>query len=135
MPAADAKFDFMLRYPPAAVFLLLLNSAANAQRLEDLLPGKTKLEAVEYKGRKAIRMTVAHEGEGLAMLRDSEFDDGAIEADVAVKMTTPPGVRNPGFIGIAFRSRTGAQHYDMFYLRPGNSHAEDQAMRNHVVQY
>ena len=125
----------MKRYPASAVFLLLMNPAATAQRVEDLLPGKTKLEAVEYKGRKAIRMTVRNEGEGLAMLRDAEFGDGVIEADVAVKMTTPPGVRNPGFIGIAFRSRPDARHYEMFYLRPGNAQAEDQAMRNHVVQY
>ena len=125
----------MNRFPAAAVLLLLINSGAKAQRFEDLLPGKTKLEAVEYKGRKAIRMMVEHEGEGLAMLRDVEFGDGTIEADVAVKITTPPGARNPGFIGIVFRSRPDARHYEMFYIRPGNSHAEDQAMRNHVVQY
>jgi len=125
----------MKRYPAAAVLLLLMNSGAKAQRVEDLLPGKTKLAAVEYKGRKAILMIVEREGEGLAMLRETEFGDGAIEADVAVKMTTPPGVRNPGFIGIAFRSRPDARHYEMFYIRPGNSRAEDQAMRNHVVQY
>ena len=125
----------MKRFPAAGVLLLLMISGAKAQRVEDLLPGKTKLEAVEYKGRKAIRMMVEREGEGLAMLRDTEFGDGTIQADVAVKMTTPPGVRNPGFIGIVFRSRPDARHYELFYIRPGNSHAEDQAMRNHVVQY
>jgi hypothetical protein len=26
-------------------------------------------------------------------------------------------------------------HYELFYLRPGNSQSEDQAMRNHSVQY
>jgi hypothetical protein len=124
----------MRQFPVAAVFLLLIH-AAQAQSLEDLLPGKTKLDAVEYKGRKAIRMTVNAEGEGLALLRDTEFSDGTIEADVAVKMTTALDVRNPGFIGIAFRSRSDAKHYEMFYIRPGNSHAPDQAMRNHVVQY
>ena len=41
----------------------------------------------------------------------------------------------PGFVGIAFRARPDASRYELFYLRPGNSHAEDQAMRNHVVQY
>src|SRR5947209_6785084 len=97
----------------AAVLLLLTNWGAKAQRVEDLLPGKTKLEAVDYKGRKAIRMMVEREGEGLAMLRDTEFDDGTIEADLAVKMGTPPGVRNPGFIGIAFRARPDARHYEM----------------------
>jgi hypothetical protein len=125
----------MKRLLAAALLVVFIDSGANAQRVDDLLPGKTKLEPVEYKGRKAIRMTVEREGEGLALLRDTEFGDGTIEADVAVKVTTPPGIRNPGFIGIAFRSRPDARHYELFYIRPGNSHAEDQAMRNHVVQY
>jgi hypothetical protein len=94
-----------------------------------------KVEAVEYKGRKAVRVTHDSEGQGLAILRDLQFDDGTIEADVAAKLTTPPGVRNPGFIGIAFRARPDARHYEGFYIRPGNSTAEDQAMRNHSVQY
>jgi hypothetical protein len=49
----------------------------------------------------------------------------------------------PGFVGIAFRvaqdgaggSDKDAAKYELFYLRPGNSHSDDQAMRNHVVQY
>lgn len=55
--------------------------------------------------------------------------------DIAVKITTPPGVRMPGFTGIAFRARPDGSHYDMFYLRPRNAQADDQAMRNHAVQY
>ena len=41
----------------------------------------------------------------------------------------------PGFVGIAFRARPDASRYELFYLRPGNSTSEDQAMRNHSVQY
>jgi hypothetical protein len=58
-----------------------------------------------------------------------------IEADIALKTTVPPGVRHPGFVGIAFRVRPDASHYELFYLRPGNSEAPDQPMRNHSVQY
>jgi hypothetical protein len=129
----------------AAVFLLFaVVVTARAQKavqtfaltgVQDLVGLKVKVEPVEYKGRKAVRVTKETEGEGLAMLRNTQFEDGTIEADVAVKLTTPAGVRNPGFIGIAFRSRPDALHYDGFYLRPGNSIAEDQAMRNHSVQY
>jgi hypothetical protein len=126
-----------------ASFLLLTSTNANAQGVQtdpltgtqNLVAGKAKLEPVEYKGRKAVRVTVDNEGEGLVMLRDTQFEDGTIEADVAVKLLTPPGVRNPGFIGIAFRARSDARHYDMFYIRPGNARADDQAMRNHAVQY
>ena len=58
-----------------------------------------------------------------------------IEADVALKTTVPPGIRYPGFYGIAFRVRPDASHYELFYLRPGNSSSPDQAQRNHSVQY
>jgi hypothetical protein len=64
-----------------------------------------------------------------------DFEDGTIEADVALKVTTPAGIRNPGFIGIAFRCRSDARNYELFYIRPGNSGAADQVMRNHSVQY
>jgi hypothetical protein len=95
-----------------------------------------KTEAVEYKGRKAIRVTT-NEGieHGFAILPGTDFQDGVIEADIALKIMAPPGVRIPGFVGIAFRSRKDASHYEMFYLRPGNSSSPDQARRNHSVQY
>jgi hypothetical protein len=102
---------------------------------QDLEERNVKVEAVEYKGRKAVRVAPLGQTEGLAFLRAAEFADGTIEADVALKVTTPAGVRNPGFIGIVFRSRPDARHYEMFYIRPGNSGAADQAMRNHSAQY
>jgi hypothetical protein len=73
--------------------------------------------------------------DGFAFLRGTDFQDGTIEADIALKITTPPGVRMPGFVGIAFRARPDASHYELFYIRPGNSQSADQAMRNHSVQY
>jgi hypothetical protein len=91
---------------------------------------------VNYLGRKSVRITMEGEDhEGLALLPGTDFQDGVIEADIALKTTTPPGVRYPGFVGIAFRVRPDAAHYELFYLRPGNSEAADQAMRNHAVQY
>ena len=36
---------------------------------------------------------------------------------------------------LGFRARPDASHYDLFYLRPGNSTSDDQSMRNHSVQY
>jgi len=95
-----------------------------------------KLEAVTYLGRDAVRLTTEGNAEdGFAVLPGTDFQDGVIEADIALKLTTPKGVRNPGFVGIAFRARPDTSHYEIFYLRPGNAEAEDQAMRNHVVQY
>jgi hypothetical protein len=101
-----------------------------------LIVSKAKAEAVSYLGRECVRVTVAGDDrDGLALLPGTDFQDGVIEADVALKVTTPPGVRYPGFFGIAFRVGSDTSHYELFYLRPGNSDAPDQAMRNHAVQY
>jgi hypothetical protein len=102
---------------------------------KDLVLLNVKADAIEYKGRKAVRLTKDTEKDGFALLRGTDFLDGAIEADIALKITTPPGVRMPGFVGIAFRARPDASRYELFYLRPGNSRSDDQAMRNHSVQY
>ena len=109
--------------------------AAGSLALTDLIVTAGKAEEVEYQGRKAVRLTTQSKEDVFAFLRGTQMQDGTIEADIAMKVTTPPGVRMPGFIGIAFRARTDASHYELFYLRPGNSGSEDQAMRNHSVQY
>jgi len=101
-----------------------------------LIAPKVKAEAVKYLGRQSVRITIEGEDrEGLALLPGTDFQDGVIEADIALKTTVPPGVRYPGFVGIAFRVRQDSSHYELFYLRPGNSGAPDQAQRNHAVQY
>jgi hypothetical protein len=101
-----------------------------------LMAPNAKLEAVNYLGRKCVRITVDRDdGDGLALLPGVDFQDGTIEADIALKAYVPPGGRNPGFVGIAFRVKPDAKHYELFYLRPGNSNSPDQAMRNHAAQY
>jgi hypothetical protein len=101
-----------------------------------LIAPKVKTEAVNYLGRKSVRITMdGDDNDGMALLPGTDFQDGVIEADIALKTVVPPGVRYPGFVGIAFRVRSDSSHYELFYLRPGNSEAADQAMRNHAVQY
>jgi len=118
--------------------------------VQDLDARNVKVEPAEYKGRKAVRITlpapppmpaagsapapVPH----FTFLRGVDFADGTIEVDVAAKIigTVPPGSPTPpGFIGVAFRTRSDANHYELFYLRPGNSLSSDQVRRNHSVQY
>ena len=96
-----------------------------------------KIEAVNYLKRKALRVTATSEKDGpvLAVLRGSDFQDGTIEADIAVKIITPPGVRMPGFTGLAFRMKPDGSGYENVYLRPKNALSDDQAMRNHALQY
>ena len=129
-----------------AYFLLLtvfVVLSANAQSVQsfaltstnDLQVSGGNAEVVEYQGRRAVRLTATKDGEVFAFIKGTQFQDGIIEADIATKITAPPGVRMPGFTGIAFRARPDASHYELLYLRPKNSLSEDQAMRNHSVQY
>jgi hypothetical protein len=101
-----------------------------------LIAPTVKTEAVSYLGRKSVRITMeGQDHDGLALLPGTDFHDGVIEADIALRNTTPPEVKRPGFIGIAFHVSPDASRYEVFYLRPGNSDAPDQAKRNHAVQY
>ena len=125
-----------------AVFLTLDTSLSAAPALQSLDPAtlvahSVKAEALTFQGRKAIRLTVESDkwGPGFAMLPGIDFQDGTIEADMAVKITAPPGQRMPGFAGIAFRVKPDGSAYEIFYLRPKNALSDDQAMRNHAVQY
>jgi hypothetical protein len=134
-----------LMYSSAAIVLaancLIAQTPAHVQifPLSDtngLIASKVNTQAVTYLGRKSVRVSMDGEDrDGLVLLPGTDFSDGVIEADIALKTTVPPGVRYPGFVGIAFRARPDASHYELFYLRPGNSDASDQAMRNHSVQY
>ncbi|HEX4285557.1 MAG TPA: hypothetical protein VHZ28_10725 [Terracidiphilus sp.] len=123
-----------------AVPLMAQSGAAQAVSFTDasaLEAHHIKVEAVDYLGRKAIKLTTGtmEDASGFALLPGVDFQDGTIEADLAVKITTPPGVRMPGFSGIGFRSKRDGSEYELLYLRPKNARADDQAMRNHAVQY
>jgi hypothetical protein len=128
-----------------AILLTGLNLAQAAPQVQvfplretkNLTLVNVKAAAVEYEGRKCVLVTNDSAKDGFALLRGTEdFQDGIIEADVAVRISVPPpAYRMPGFVGIGFRARLDASHYELFYWRPGNSVADDQAMRNHSVQY
>src|SRR3977135_4011854 len=62
---------------------------------------QVKTEAVQYLGRESVRITVeGDDRQGLTLLPGTDFQDGVIEVDIALKSLTPPGVRFPGFVGI-----------------------------------
>lgn len=104
-----------------------------AQKLEAV---NVKLEDVSYKGKKAVRVIALDGAETLAIIKNSAFENGVIEIDVAG--TTLPNANGGarGFIGLAFRTRMAdSARYECFYIRPTNGRAEDQLRRNHSTQY
>ena len=106
--------------------------------LDQLKLVNVKAEKVTFKGRNALRVieTVGDNlGEALAVLTNTNFQDGVIEVDLAGEPgpNAPEGSR--GFVGVAFRVAADRSRFECFYLRPTNGRAEDQLRRNHATQY
>ena len=136
-----------------AVLVLFLNASALApvktttvplDSFKDMQPRNVKTELVNYKGRKALRVTDmapanAPDGIQLVILSKTEFQDGIIEIELAGEPGAAAGQGARGFVGVAFHVNldpsTDAARYECFYLRPTNGRADDQVRRNHSTQY
>lgn len=113
-----------------------------------LQPYDVTVDAVTYRGRKAVRvMPAAAQDRKQATAKNAEgggivvipgvvtFRNGSIEVDVAgaPRAGSPSGAR--GFVGVAFRVDSDPSRYECVYLRPTNGRADDQLRRNHSTQY
>lgn len=68
-------------------------------------------------------------GDGLAILKNTRFDEGIIE--IELKGENLPG---RSFIGLAFNIQNDST-YEAIYFRPFNFQADEQIKREHSVQY
>ena len=68
-------------------------------------------------------------GDGIAILKDLEFNEGIIELELK-------GEDNPGksFVGIAFNIQNDST-YEVLYFRPFNFRSNEKLRREHSVQY
>ncbi len=71
----------------------------------------------------------AREGDGLAILKELEFDNGTIKLEIK-------GENSPGrsFVGLAFNIENDST-YEAVYFRPFNFVAKKQERRSHLAQY
>ena len=74
------------------------------------------------------------QGGPMAILTKNKIHNGTIEADVAGAPAKNADDSARGFIGIAFHIQSPLR-YEIIYLRPTNSTADDQLRRNHTTQY
>jgi hypothetical protein len=96
-------------------------------------------ELVTYRDRQSVRLV--EQGDPtpsdptIAILADSDFKDGVIEAEVAgaPRPDAPQDMR--GFVGLAFRVQPHGSRFECFFVRPTNARAADQLRRNHSTQY
>lgn len=148
--------SFILFSLTLAMFLLLpwrvsLGQAPKVLNSSITLDDSTKLELVnagskwlDYRGRHALKLVPlpghehAQNEELLAILADSNFQNGAIELDVA-------GARREGYskdeglggfkgmIGVSFHIQGDKR--ETIYVRPENSRLNNQLFRNRSTQY
>lgn len=129
----------MMRRPLLAMtcgVLAMLPVEGAAQTVDQLTPNKVKVEAAEYRGKRAVKVVEDGQvpnGEAYAVLKNVEFHNGTIELEMAGTPAKSAGEGARGFIGVAFRVKDGKFEY--FYLRPTNGRADDQVRRNHSTQY
>jgi hypothetical protein len=120
----------------ALSILWTIPSGAASQTVDQLIPHRVKLESVEYRGKRAVRLVEdksVPNGEAYAVLTETEFHNGTIEVDLAGRPVEGASSGARGFIGIAFRLHDG--RFEYIYLRPTNGRADDQVRRNHSTQY
>ncbi len=87
-------------------------------------PHGKQVEVVNYQGKPALQIK-PNMGQGYALLKVVEFENGVIEVDIAAL---------PYFTGIVFRL-TSDNDYEAVYFRPQNSRHADPEKRKHTVQY
>lgn len=69
-------------------------------------------------------------------LKDFEFADGVFEVKMLARVQRPtPFPASQGFIGVHFRVKADDSAFESIYLRPNAGRADNQAFRNHTVQY
>ncbi len=126
-----------------ALVFLALTASGQSLSLSDtsLTPHNVKVEQVTYKGREAVRVTDAMKpgaesnDDRLAILPNTSFRDGSIEAQIAGEPAPGAFEGARGFVGVAFRVARDISGFECFYLRPTNGRADDQVRRNHSLQY
>jgi len=126
------------------MFLGTLISAAQQIPLSDLAKAQTKSSTAvltTHDGSPAITLHPKHKsdpgyapGGPILFLNDSHFHNGAIDVDVSGTPAAGAPEDARGFIGVVFRSQSDSR-FEIIYLRPTNSHADDQLRRNHTTQY
>src|SRR5215469_17862980 len=114
---------------------LALAFLASAQTAAQLTPHNVKVDTVDYKGKRAIKLVESGEipnGEAYAIVNGATFHNGEIQLELAGQPAGGAGAGARGFIGIAFRLKD--DKFEYIYLRPTNGRADDQVRRNHSTQ-
>ncbi len=109
--------------------------------LDALVLENVQATITTYRGKRAVRLVenftegADRNAETFAILTDSNFQDGVIEAEFAARLLPNAIPEARGFIGVAFRVQEQGARFECFFVRPLNARANDQLRRNHSTQY
>ena len=150
VPGLSASFTKSSLLPRVAVIVSITAAAlplsVNAQQIPISELSKSKLKSATatvttYHGSAAFKLIPKDPkapgyapGGPLAILNNVRFRNGTIEVDVAGTPAKGADESARGFIGVIFRVQSDSR-FEIIYLRPTNSHADDQLRRNHTTQY
>jgi len=136
------------RHAIVALVIVLVSTAATAasasrtfrlKSTDGLELRNLEGEATVHAGRAAIRLSETKPAGGdnysIAILPDTELQDGVIEVELAGRPRAGANDAARGFVGVAFRVAPDGSRFECFYLRPTNGRANDQLRRNHSTQY
>jgi len=98
-----------------------------------------KAEVTTYHGSSALKLIPDDSKSGatggmLALFNGIKFRNGTIDVDVSGTPAKGADESARGFIGVVFRVQSEGR-FEVIYLRPTNSNADDQLRRNHTTQY
>ncbi|RZK68667.1 MAG: hypothetical protein EOO92_22940 [Pedobacter sp.] len=128
----------------SSCLLLIAISQVSAQNVpltsKDLTPVQVKMSITKIQGSSAVRVvkdsTVKlFDQPTFVKLNNIDFRNGTIQLKVLSRLLKDAPDYARGFIGIAFRIDDRNSKFESIYIRPTNSHADDQVRRNHTVQY
>jgi len=109
--------------------------ASRGQSIEPNLQDSTKwgmvnrkAEPINENGKKGIRINEMP-GDGLMILKGSDFSNGTIELDIKGSNKL-----QQSFVGFAFHGQD-MKTFDAIYFRPFNFKSDDPTRRSHAVQY
>jgi hypothetical protein len=120
------------------LFSLNLRAQNSAKSQSDVVPFQVTVKESTFKGKNALALEIKGEANGdstLAILKNTDFHNGIIEATISGQTLANANETARGFVGIAFRAALDASKAEVFYLRPTNGRANDQVRRNHSSQY
>lgn len=109
-------------------------------RSDDFILHQVSVMNTKYKDKAALELQIppslnVNNDKTLAILKNTDFHNGTIEATISGQPLKSAGENARGFVGIAFRTAEDASKMEVFYLRPTNGRADDQVRRNHSTQY